>query len=53
MKVGDLVMYMGHLGIILEPVGDCAEHWKVYFFAVGAYITIYEPLMAKFKTDKK
>ena len=32
MKVGDLIMYMGHLGIILDSVLDTSNHWQVWFF---------------------
>jgi len=51
MQVGDLIMYMGHLGIILEPVDNCSKHWKVFFFKYSAYITIYEPLVKKYKKN--
>ena len=49
MKVGDLVMYMGHFGIIMERV--MTNHWTVWFFVLESYIVIYEPLMKKYKKN--
>ena len=50
MQVGDLVMYMGHAGIILEPVETIetiCQHWYVWFFERQSYVIIYGPLMKK------
>lgn len=50
MQVGDLVMYMGHTGIILEPVKvieTVCSHWHVWFFDSQSYVMVYEPLMKK------
>jgi hypothetical protein len=50
MQVGDLVMYMGHTGIILEPVDTIetiCQHWHVWFFDSGTYTIVYGPLMKK------
>ena len=50
MKVGDLIMYMGHTGIVLEPVKSkdtFCQHWHVWFFDSQVYIIVYGPLMKK------
>ena len=51
MKVGDMVMYMGHTGIILEPAYDLStlsvQHWHVWFFDSETYVVVYAPLMKK------
>ena len=50
MKVGDLVIYMGHMGVILEPAKNAetiCQHWHVWFFDSESYVIIYEPLMKK------
>jgi len=50
-KVGDLVMYMGHTGIILEPAYILStlstQHWHVWFFNSESYTVVYAPLMKK------
>jgi hypothetical protein len=50
MKVGDLVMYMGHTGIILERAltnESFTQHWYVWFFDSRSYVLVYEPFMKK------
>jgi hypothetical protein len=52
MKVGDIVMYMGHTGIILERAltnESFTQHWYVWFFDSRSYVLVYEPLMKKVK----
>ena len=47
MKVGDFVMYMGHLGIIMAAGSTTEEHWHVWFFDKGQCVIIYGALMQK------
>ena len=51
MQVGDLVMYMGHLGIILDSVIDTSNHWEVWFFDSKTYTVVYGSLMKKYNKN--
>ncbi len=50
MEVGDLIIYMGHTGIILEraPTNEpFTQHWYVWFFDSEVYVLVYGALMKK------
>ena len=51
MKVGDLVIYMGHMGIILESAWNTNKHWHVWFFDSQHYVIVYGPLMKKYQKN--
>ena len=49
MKVGDLVMYMGHVGILLGRDSLSNDHWEVWFIEYAAHCVVYGPLMEKYE----
>ena len=51
MKVGDLVIYMGHVGIVLGRESESNDHWDVWFIEQAAHCVVYGPLMKKYNKD--
>ena len=49
--IGDLVVYMGHVGIVLNRNPTSPNHLEVWFIKVAASIVIYAPLLAKYKKN--
>ena len=47
--IGDLVMYMGHLGIVLDKKPTSPNHLEVWFIEMATSIVIYGPLLAKYE----
>ncbi len=51
MQVGDLVIYMGHIGIVLGVSSASPKHLEVWFTDLSHSIVIYSPLLAKYKKN--
>ena len=51
MKIGDLVMYRGHVGILLGRESLSNDHWEVWFIEHAAHCVVYGPLMEKYEKN--
>jgi hypothetical protein len=49
--IGDLVIYMGHVGIVLDRSPTSPNHLQVWFIEIAASMVIYAPLLAKYKKN--
>ena len=49
--IGDLVIYMGHVGIVLDKKPTSPNHFEVWFIEMATSIVIYAPLLAKYKKN--
>jgi hypothetical protein len=49
--IGDLVIYMGHVGIVLDKKPTSPNHLEVWFIEIAASMVIYAPLLAKYKKN--
>ena len=47
--IGDLVIYMGHVGIVLDRSPKSPNHLQVWFIEMATSIVIYAPLLAKYE----
>ena len=47
--IGDLVIYMGHVGIVLDRSPTSPNHLQVWFIEMATSIVIYAPLLAKYE----
>tara|TARA_B100000963_G_scaffold8012_1_gene6274 strand:- start:3949 stop:4143 length:195 start_codon:yes stop_codon:yes gene_type:complete len=47
--IGDLVIYMGHVGIVLDRNPKHPNHLEVWFIEMATSIVIYAPLLAKYE----
>ena len=47
--IGDLVIYMGHIGIVLDRKPSSPNHLQVWFIEKAISILIYAPLLAKYE----
>ena len=49
--IGDLVIYMGHVGIVLDRSPTSPNHLQVWFIEKATSTLIYAPLLAKYKKN--
>ena len=49
MQVGDLVMYRGHVGVLLGRETISNDRWEVWFIEHEACCVVYGPLIEKYE----
>jgi|AP58_3_1055460.scaffolds.fasta_scaffold574090_1 hypothetical protein len=49
--IGDLVIYQGHVGIVLCRESISNDHWEVWFIEQAAHCVVYGPLMKKYEEN--